>query len=168
MKISLSNPTVYSAVLVSELSTQISRKNLEERTSVPNRPTYIHALTDLVRALYLHFVRGKDLFPSPHFSLCLVHMEHKQPLRQADRPWWRCLAGSSYTILSRWPCSVPAGREHRLTRPQQSSGHSGDTVRPHLQSHWWYGWSRSLQHQHCIFSPDIRKTHGIIHQTGGF
>lgn len=86
MKISLSNPTVYSAVLVSELSTQISRKNLEERTSVPNRPTYIYALTDLVRALYLHFVRGKGLFPSPHFSLCLVHMEHKQPLRQADRP----------------------------------------------------------------------------------
>lgn len=97
--------------------------------------------------------RGEDVFPLPHFSQCSVHREYRPTLRQDHQPWRRCLAGSSYTLLSRWPCSVPLGRERRQSWPRRSSGRSGGTARQPLRSRWWCGRSRSLLRRCCTFSP---------------
>lgn len=89
----------------------------------------------------------------PHFSACSARRARRPTLRRDPRPWRCCLAGRSCTPPSRSPCSVPLGRGRTPSRPEQSSGHIGDTGMPRLRWHWWRGWSRSLRRRCCTFSP---------------
>lgn len=82
-----------------------------------------------------------------------VHSGYRLPPLRSDQPWWRCWEGSSYTRLSRWPCSGLEGRG-RILRPTRSPRHSGDTERPHHPPRWWFGQCTSWQSHRCTASPE--------------